>query len=64
MPWMPSPSYEGASAEEADPALGVKILRQDPQTTAYTLMTRQQPGWVDRRLEGSRYLGRTIFTPR
>ncbi len=51
MPWMPSPSYEGRPAEEADPALGVKILRQDPETTAYTLMTRQQPGWVDRRLE-------------
>ena len=48
---MPSPSYEGRPAEEADPALGVKILRQDPETTAYTLMTRQQPGWVDRRLE-------------
>ena len=51
MPWMPSPSYEGRPAEEADPALGVKILRQDPETTAYTLMTRHQPGWVDRRLE-------------
>ena len=49
MPWMPSPSYEGRPAEEADPALGVKILRQDPETTAYTLMTRHQPGWIDRR---------------
>ena len=51
MPWMPSPSYEGRPAEEADPALGVKILRQDPETTAYTLMTRHQPGWIDSRLE-------------
>ena len=29
---------------------GAKILRQDPETTAYTLMTRHQPGWIDRRL--------------
>jgi len=51
LPWLPSPSYEGRPADEADPALSVKILWQDPDTSAYTLLTRQKAGWSDVRLE-------------
>jgi hypothetical protein len=51
MPWAPSPSFEGRSSEEAGPGLGVRFLREDPRTGAYTLMTRHAPGWSDPRLE-------------
>lgn len=51
MPWAPSPSFEGRSSEEAGPGLGVRFLREDPRTGAYTLMTRHAPGWYDPRLE-------------
>lgn len=50
-PWALSPAYEGRSVEEAGPGLGVRILREDPRTGAYTLMTRHAPGWFDARLE-------------
>lgn len=50
-PWAQSPAFEGRSAEEAGSGLGVRILREDPRTGAYTLMTRHAPGWFDARLE-------------
>lgn len=50
-PWSLSPAFEGRSVEEAGPDLGVRILREHPQTGAYTLMTRHAPGWFDARLE-------------
>lgn len=51
LPWSVSPSFEGRSSEEAGPGLGVRILREDAETGAYTLMTRHAPGWFDTRLE-------------
>ena len=51
IPWAPSPSFEGRSSEDAGPGLGVRILREDPRSGAYTLMTRHAPGWSDPRLE-------------
>lgn len=50
-PWLPSPDFEGRTAAEAGPGLGVRFLREDPATGAYTLMTRHAPGWFDPRLE-------------
>ena len=51
LPWRPSPSFEGRPAEEAGAQLAVKMLRRDPQTSAYTLLTRHARGWRDLRLE-------------
>lgn len=51
LPWLPPPSFEGRSAEETGPGLGVKFLRQHPQTGAYTLLTRHGPAWFDPKLE-------------
>jgi hypothetical protein len=51
MPWAPSPAFEGRSSEDAGPGLGVRFLREDAGTGAYTLMTRHAPGWSDPRLE-------------
>ena len=70
MPWMPSPSYEGRPAKEADPALGVKILRQDPNNGLYiddTASTRLDRPPLDARdtwrsyfyLEGDYLMGTT-----
>jgi hypothetical protein len=50
-PWLPSPDFEGRTAAEAGTGLGVRFLREDPVTGAYTLMTRHAPGWFDPRLE-------------
>ena len=51
IPWTDSPAYEGREVDEVVPGLSVRLIRQDPITSAYTLMTRHQPGWVDPRLE-------------
>jgi len=51
IPWLAPPSFEGRTTEEAGPGLAAKYLREDPRTTAYTLMTRIQPGWSDPRME-------------
>lgn len=51
LPWRPSPSFPGRPAVEAGAQLAVKMLRQDPNTSAYTLLTRHAPGWRDLRLE-------------
>lgn len=50
-PWTLSPAYAGRSVEDAGPDLGVRLLREDTRTGAYTLMTRHAPGWFDARLE-------------
>jgi hypothetical protein len=49
--WEQPPTLEGRSANEAAPGLFVKWLRVDPDTTAYTLMTKHEPGWSDPRPE-------------
>jgi hypothetical protein len=51
MPWGLPPAHEGRPAEDAPPGLGVKFLRVDPITGAYTLLTRQPEGWFDPKLE-------------
>ncbi len=51
MPWGDPPAHVGRTAEEAPPGLGVKYLRVDPETQAYTLMTKQPEGWFDPKLE-------------
>ncbi len=51
LPWLPPPSFEGRSAEDTGPGLGVKFLREHPETGAYTLLTRHGPAWSDPRLE-------------
>ena len=51
LPWRPSPSFSGRPAAEAGTQLSVKMLRQDADTSAYTLLTRHAPGWRDPRLE-------------
>ncbi len=51
MPWGEPPAHPGRPAEEAPPGLGVKYLRVDPDTKAYTLMVRQSEGWFDPKLE-------------
>ena len=49
--WQPVPDYPGRTSEEAGAGLRVRRLRSDPATGAYTLMTCQEPGWCDPRLE-------------
>ena len=49
--WQPTPDYPGRPREEATQGLHVRILRSDPETGAYTLMARHDPGWSDPRLE-------------
>ncbi len=49
--WQPTPDYPGRPREEAMPGLHVRILRTDPDTGAYTLMTHHESGWSDPRLE-------------
>ena len=49
--WQPVPDFPGRTSEEAGSGLKVRRLRSDPVTGAYTLMTYQQPGWSDPRLE-------------
>ena len=49
--WQPVPDFPGRTSEEAGCGLKVRRLRSDPDTGAYTLMTFQQPGWSDPRLE-------------
>ena len=49
--WHESPPYKGRDVNEVVPGLFVKLIRQDPITSAYTLMTRHEPGWIDPRLE-------------
>jgi hypothetical protein len=51
LPWLPPPSFEGRTAEETGPGLGVKFLRENKVTGAYTLLTRHDPMWSDPRLE-------------
>ena len=51
MPWGAPPAHEGRPAEEAPPGLGVKFLRVDPISGAYTLLTKQPEGWFDPKLE-------------
>lgn len=51
MPWSAPPAFEGRSVDDTIPGLSVKWLREDPQTTAYTLLSRHGPGWVDPRIE-------------
>lgn len=49
--WTAPPAFEGRTVEETIPGLSVKWLREDPRTTAYTLLSRHAPGWADPRLE-------------
>ena len=49
--WQPVPDYPGRTSEEAGSGIKVRRLRSDPDTGAYTLMTHQEPGWSDPRLE-------------
>jgi len=49
--WQPVPDFPGRASEEAGSGLKVRRLRSDPVSGAYTLMTYQQPGWSDPRLE-------------
>jgi hypothetical protein len=49
--WAEPPDFEGRSVAETIPGLSVKWLREDPQSTAYTLLSRHAPGWADPRLE-------------
>ncbi len=49
--WQPVPDFPGRTSEEAGSGLKVRRLRSDPDTGAYTLMTCQEPGWCDPRLE-------------
>jgi len=49
--WQPVPDFPGRTREEAGDGLKVRMLRRDPDTGAYTLMTCQAPGWFDPRLE-------------
>ncbi len=49
--WQPVPDFPGRTSEEAGSGLKVRRLRSDPVSGAYTLMTYQQPGWSDPRLE-------------
>jgi len=49
--WHESPPYKGRNINEVVSGLFVKFIRQDPKTSAYTLMTRHDPGWIDPRLE-------------
>lgn len=51
MPWADSKPYEGRPSDEIPEGLRVKYIRQDPDTTAYTLMCYQPPHWRDRKLE-------------
>jgi hypothetical protein len=51
VPWKESPAYEGRTVDEVIAGLSVKLIRQDVVTSAYTLMTRHQPGWIDPRME-------------
>ncbi|MCY4477273.1 MAG: DUF4437 domain-containing protein [Gammaproteobacteria bacterium] len=49
--WQPVPDFPGRTSEEAGSGLKVRRLRSDPDTGAYTLMTYQESGWSDPRLE-------------
>ncbi len=49
--WQPTPDFPGRTREEACPGLHVRMLRSDPDTGAYTLMTFHEPGWSDPRME-------------
>ena len=49
--WQPTPDFPGRSREEAGAGLHVRMLHSDPATGAYTLMTFQEPGWSDPRME-------------
>ncbi|WP_446831607.1 DUF4437 domain-containing protein [Candidatus Foliamicus sp.] len=51
MAWQPVPDFPGRASDQAGPGLKVRMLRSDPDTGAYTLMTRHAPGWSDARLE-------------
>ncbi|HEY6330338.1 MAG TPA: DUF4437 domain-containing protein [Blastocatellia bacterium] len=51
MEWEVPPGVASRSQEEIVPGLFVKWLRVDPETTAYTLLTRHVPGWSDPRPE-------------
>jgi len=51
MPWGPPPGHEGRPAEEAPVGLKVKILREDPETRAYTILCWQGPDWSDPDIE-------------
>jgi len=51
MEWQLPPSVPGRLSGEAPSGLYVKILRQDPETTAFTAFTRHDPNWFDLKLE-------------
>jgi hypothetical protein len=51
MPWVSPPGVDGRSEAEAGDDLHVKLLREDPDTGAYTLYVRQAPGWSEPRVE-------------
>jgi len=51
MEWEVPPAFETRSLEETSSGVFVKWLRVDPETTAYTLMTKHEPGWQDPRPE-------------
>lgn len=51
MPWQAPDDYEGRSRADTVPGLSVKLLREHPETGAYTLLARHAPGWSDLRLE-------------
>jgi len=51
MPWEKPLAHEGRTEEEAPSGLGVKLLRVDPETKGYTLLTKQPAGWFDPKLE-------------
>lgn len=49
--WQPVPDFPGRTREEAGKGLHVRGLHSDSITGAYTLMTFQEPGWSDPRME-------------
>ncbi len=51
MPWRFPDDYEGRSSADTVPGLAVKMLREHPETGAYTLLACHAPGWQDLRLE-------------
>ncbi len=51
VPWVPVPDFEGRPASEVGEGLRYKMIRQDPVTSAYTLVTHMAGRWFDPRLE-------------
>ena len=51
VPWVPVPDFEGRPASEVGDGLRYKMLRQDPVTSAYTLVSHMAADWFDPRLE-------------